>query len=170
MVVGLKWKCVGSGRPASGTEICNPELAQALQRKTVFSAQELISFGLFNLAYSSFIKMGDKFFSPDDNSHAVVKEVVEFPKRVHSTVQRKRSSSWDHAEFRKHTSRLGMGSWEIDDISHQALGHKDILRKRLGKSSPMPMPASTLPGVRLKKKSSSVHCFSVILMCIHYCL
>ena len=162
MVVGLKWKCIGSGRPASGTEICNPDLAQALQRKIVFSAEELITFGLFNLAYSSFIKTGDKFFSPDDISHAVGKEVVEFPKRVHFTVRRKRSSSWDHAEFRKHTSRLGMGSWQTDDISHQALGHNDILRKRVGYSSPMPMPASTLPGVRLKKKSSSVLCFSVI--------
>ena len=74
---GLRWRSVGSVRPASGSEIVNSALAEALTRKVEFTRAELERVGLRGagggggggggggeLRLSSFIAVGDSYFQP----------------------------------------------------------------------------------------------------------
>ena len=80
---GMKWEQLSSEKPKSSTEICNLELAKALQHKVDFSQEECAAFGLSNLPYESCINVKGTYFkqamSPD---WMVVKAV--FDDEVHS--------------------------------------------------------------------------------------
>ena len=71
LTLGLKWKNIGSQRPASGPELHVPQftsLVESLKRKTEFTQVEFDSFvGLKeHLSSHSFIKVGDNYFQPED--------------------------------------------------------------------------------------------------------
>ena len=61
---GLKWRDVGSRRPP-GPKLKNGMLAEALQRKTVFSQEEWVSFGVQGLRADHFVKSGHSYFVPE---------------------------------------------------------------------------------------------------------
>ena len=66
---GLKWKMIGSEKPAKGSELENEALASALQYKVEFTMEELDQ--IFDhklqsaaLSYECFIKVLDQYFQP----------------------------------------------------------------------------------------------------------
>ena len=72
-IPGLVWEIpleFGLEKPKIGTEIHNEKLAMALQKKHVFSEEELLSFNLQNLTHNDFIKVdsegatGFKYWKP----------------------------------------------------------------------------------------------------------
>ena len=63
---GLKWVTVGETKPTTGTEINNKMLAEALAGKHEFTNDELEAFQIFDLSYSSCIKVGDIYMKPAD--------------------------------------------------------------------------------------------------------
>ena len=59
-IPGLVWEIpleFGLEKPKIGTEIHNEKLAMVLQKKHVFSEEELLSFNLQNLTHNDFIKV-----------------------------------------------------------------------------------------------------------------
>ena len=61
---GLQWQEVGRRKPERGTVITNLALAAALQRKVVFTKKELLEFGVSNLSFDCYIKVGNNYFKP----------------------------------------------------------------------------------------------------------
>jgi hypothetical protein len=61
---GLTWVRVGVERPRVGNEIRNASLASALLEKAEFSEEEWDCFKVSNLAYVSYIKVGDSYWKP----------------------------------------------------------------------------------------------------------
>jgi hypothetical protein len=144
---GLQWKCVGTVPPTSGTEISNEELEHALRHgRLVFDKGDLVKFGLFRLSFSSFIRVGDRVFSPDDGREEKGHEVVQFPKTMRFPAQRRRSSSLGHAEM-KMASRAGMSSC-LFELPQQVTGLQDIVSKRVGNTQ--------APSRHKKKKTVAV--------------
>ena len=71
-MIRLRWKDIGPRRPRCGTEIRNDPLAQALQAKTTFTAEELEEFGATDLTVKTFILTGKsgrhRYFRPMDST------------------------------------------------------------------------------------------------------
>ena len=71
-VIGLRWKDIGPRRPHKGTETWNPRLAQTLQAKTTFTAEELEELGATDLTVNTFILTGKsgrfRYFRPMDST------------------------------------------------------------------------------------------------------
>jgi len=65
--LGLKWRVVSWNRPKTGTELRNEALTAALHHKVHFSRKEFVGFSLnfAELSYSSYVKVGDKYYKPD---------------------------------------------------------------------------------------------------------
>jgi len=66
--LGLKWEEIGLEPPRTGKEIKeNEALTKALQRaKFVFSKDEVQSFEIADLSYSSYIKASDRYYRPKE--------------------------------------------------------------------------------------------------------
>ena len=64
VLLGLKWEVLGSQKPQSGTEISNEALASGLQHMVEFSKEELDEFGVIDLSFDSYIKVGGQYFKP----------------------------------------------------------------------------------------------------------
>ncbi len=73
--LGLRWRKWPT-KPIDGTNLWNPELAEALSLRTVkegkgrdvivFTLQEWEAFGIKKLPVGSFVKSGDMYFMPDN--------------------------------------------------------------------------------------------------------
>ena len=64
--LGFKWKETGSEKPATGTEIKNELLAEALQKQVEFKKEEWDKFKVADLSTESYIKVGEnRYFKPD---------------------------------------------------------------------------------------------------------
>ena len=61
---GLKWKEVGTEKPASGIELTNAALSEALKTEHEFTKDGWESFGVKGLTGSHFILVGEKYFQP----------------------------------------------------------------------------------------------------------
>ncbi len=68
--LGLKWRNVGPTEPASGQELDNPQLSEALDKKTEFTQQEWDGFRIVNLRMDHFVKRGDDYFKPAESHEA----------------------------------------------------------------------------------------------------
>lgn len=65
VAIGLCWESVDSSKPfPGGKEIKNPFLLSALRRKHTFTRERFEQFGISNLAYDSYIKVGRKYLTP----------------------------------------------------------------------------------------------------------
>ena len=60
---GLTWQHVG-GMPKSGIELTSTELAAALETKTGFTTEEWAAFGIADLQFDHFIKVGGTYYQP----------------------------------------------------------------------------------------------------------
>ena len=61
---GLKWQSVGTSEPATGQQLFNTSLEEALSRKTELTQEEWNAFGISNLSKDHFVKSGDSYFTP----------------------------------------------------------------------------------------------------------
>jgi Ran GTPase-activating protein (RanGAP) involved in mRNA processing and transport len=61
---GLKWANTGATQPAEGRILENSKLAEALARKTEFTAQEWESFGIKYLSEDAYIQSGGSYLKP----------------------------------------------------------------------------------------------------------
>ena len=62
--LGLKWQLVGAAPRSDGRELFHPQLALALASKTEFTQREWDAFGITDVRYGDFIKVGANAFSP----------------------------------------------------------------------------------------------------------
>ena len=60
---GLTWQHVG-GMPESGIELTSTELAAALETKSEFTTEEWAAFGIADLQFDHFIKVGGTYYQP----------------------------------------------------------------------------------------------------------
>eukprot|EP00966_Prymnesium_polylepis_P259104 5984337-Prymnesium_polylepis.1 len=67
---GLEWHNVGDSRPASGSEITNTKLAQALEEQTCFTHDELTALRVGDLHLDDFIQSGTSYFKPSESKLA----------------------------------------------------------------------------------------------------
>jgi len=82
--VGLKWKDAGSSMPATGREIHNPMLMQALQQNRLnFSKTEFEQFAMPDLLEDSFIKVDEKYFKPAASEITLEMQHVKIYKHGH---------------------------------------------------------------------------------------
>ena len=64
---GMKWKEAGTEKPEMGTEIHNEALSAALQETAELSNDDLATLKLPTLSRDCYIKVGEKYFKPDDD-------------------------------------------------------------------------------------------------------
>lgn len=69
--LGTKWTNVGRERPASGTELFNEALSEALRKKHEFRKEEVEKFKVGLLKVDCFIKVGEEYFEEAGQRHAV---------------------------------------------------------------------------------------------------
>lgn len=62
--LGLKWMPAGDTEPATGHNLENAELTEALRSKTEFTKEEWDAFGIKDLRTDHVIKSGDSYFQP----------------------------------------------------------------------------------------------------------
>ena len=77
---GLTWRNAGDTHPAGGRSLENPQLAEALTRKTEFTQQEWEAFGIKDLRSNDFIRSGDSYFHPLARSDVVLEVAVDVGK------------------------------------------------------------------------------------------
>lgn len=63
-VLGLKWKEVDEEEAATAQPISNPRLAEALERKSEFTQEELFEMQVSNLSQDSYIMVGERYYKP----------------------------------------------------------------------------------------------------------
>ena len=73
---GLKWKEVGTEKPEMGTEINNAALAAALQEKVELRNDDLNTLNLPPLSRDCYIKVGEKYFKPDDDWPCLIDDIL----------------------------------------------------------------------------------------------
>ena len=61
---GLKWEEIGSRRPKNGKELQHFGLVDLLHRQVELSRAELDELNVPQLSYTSYIKVGDKYWKP----------------------------------------------------------------------------------------------------------
>ena len=61
----MNWTEVGTEKPASGTELTNAALSEALKTEHKFTKDRWESFGVKGLTVSHFVLVGEKYFQPD---------------------------------------------------------------------------------------------------------
>ena len=72
---GLKWEKIGTEEPKRGYEISNPELAAALKNDGLeFTREKIDGFGVSNLTRSGYIKVGEEYFKPAEETEEEGKE------------------------------------------------------------------------------------------------
>ena len=66
---GLKWRNVGTDEPLGGhaLKLDNKRLAEALEKKTVFTEEQWKSFGIKSVDWPNFIHSGGAYFQPADD-------------------------------------------------------------------------------------------------------
>ena len=78
---GSKWELIGTQRPTTDTEIFNEALAAALTQRFEFSKTELDQFQVTDLAYNSYIKVGDHYWKPTAASQSSSTSIACAPNR-----------------------------------------------------------------------------------------
>ncbi len=61
---GLKWVEIGSSKPTDGRDLNNIALADALASKTEFTQPEWDTFGISDLRFADFVRVGGVYFKP----------------------------------------------------------------------------------------------------------
>ena len=67
---------MGTEKPASGTELTNAALSEALKTEHEFTKDSWESFGVKGLTVSHFILVGEKYFQPDGERPKSGNEIV----------------------------------------------------------------------------------------------
>jgi len=64
---GLKWIQIGSAKPTNGRELSNAALADALASKTEFTQPQWDTFGIKDLHFADFVRVGNVYYRPGGN-------------------------------------------------------------------------------------------------------
>ena len=62
---GLSWLSAGATRPASGRELSNDRLTEALSKRQVFTQEEWEAFEVSDLRKTDFIRSGESYYRPE---------------------------------------------------------------------------------------------------------
>ena len=62
---GLSWLSAGATRPASGRELSNDRLAEALSKRQAFTQEEWEAFEVTDLRKTDFIRSGESYYRPE---------------------------------------------------------------------------------------------------------